>query len=161
MGAIVAVVAYLTVTKADVIAGADGGVEERHEGGALWQTIAVAVVLVAGSIIGYNARKNTLTKDVPASAIGATRLGDLSIFRTITRDTLDRLNAGNQAGATKRVDDLERAWDIAQARLKARDAKAWTLIDGKIDTVLTRLRAGSPRPAAEKTALTELLAALK
>ena len=127
----------------------------------MWQTIAVVAVLVVGSIVGYNARKNTLTQDVPASAVGATRLGDLSNFRTITQGTLDRLNSGDQSGATNQVDDLEREWDVAQAKLKARDTTTWTLIDGKIDTVLKTLRAGSPNTAKEKAALTALLAVLK
>jgi uncharacterized membrane-anchored protein len=161
LGAIAAVVAFLTATKADVISAAAADTHERHERGGLWQTIAVVAVLLVGSIVGYNARKNTLLKDVPASAVGATRLGDLSSFSTIAQDTLDKLNSGDQAGATKRVDDLESAWDVAQAKLKTRDDKTWTLIDGKIDTVLTALRKASPAAADEKTALTELLTVLK
>ncbi len=160
LGAIAAVVAFLTVTKADVLSGAAVN-EEPHERGGLFQTIAVVAVLLVGSVLGYNARKNTLLNDVPASAVGATRLGDLSSFRTITQDTLDKLNGGDQKSATTRVDDLESAWDVAQAKLKTRDNKTWMLIDGKIDTVLTSLRKAAPLAGEEKTALTELLAVLK
>ncbi len=95
-----------------------------------------------------------------AAAPPQTKLGSLSTFRVIVQDTLDKLKAGDQAGATKRVDDLETQWDKAQARLQARDGAAWTKVDGKIDTVLRRLRATSPDPAAENQALTELLAVL-
>ena len=78
----------------------------------------------------------------------------------ITQDTLDRLDSGDQSGATARVDDLEVGWDNAEARLKPKNKAAWTGIDGKIDTVLRELRATSPNPASEKAALTALLAAL-
>jgi hypothetical protein len=90
-------------------------------------------------------------------------LGDVSSFRTITQDTLDRLDRldrGDQAGATSRVDDLETAWDDAEARLKPRNPAEWNAVDGKIDTVLRELRATSPDPASEKAALNDLLAQL-
>ena len=54
------------------------------------------------------------------------------------------LNAGDQSGATARIGDLEYEWDNAQARLKPKDAAAWTEIDGRIDTVLRELRAANP-----------------
>ena len=95
-----------------------------------------------------------------AAAAPKTKLGSLSNFRVIVQDTLDKLNAGDQSGATKRVDDLETQWDKAQARLQARDGAAWTKVDGRIDTVLRRLRSTSPDPVAEKLALTDLLAVL-
>lgn len=173
LAAIAAVVAYLTITKADVTG--PGAHDETPERGGVWQTAVLFSVVAIASIVGYNARKTTLTAEVPtataptatapaanasAAAAGATKLGDLTAFRTITQDTLDRLNAGSQPGATKRVDDLEREWDLAQARLKARDTTAWTTIDGKVDTVLTKLRAASPKIDSEKAALTELLTAL-
>ena len=95
----------------------------------------------------------------PASPPRASRsgpnaaLGDLSSFRTITQDTLGLLQRGDQSGATSRVTDLETAWDQGQGRLQARDDAAWTRVDGKVDTVLKSLRASSPDPAAETTAL--------
>lgn len=46
-------------------------------------------------------------------------------------------------------------------RLQARDMAAWNRIDRKIDTVLEALRAGNPDPAAETTALDDLLATLR
>jgi hypothetical protein len=96
----------------------------------------------------------------PSRKAPVSPLGDLSTFRTITQDTLDRLNAGDQAGATTRIGDLETEWDNAEARLKPRDKAAWTSIDGKIDRVLRELRATNPNPPSEKAALTALLAAL-
>lgn len=95
-----------------------------------------------------------------AAAGPASPLGDLSKFRTITQDTLNILTSGDQAGATRRIGDLEREWDNAEARLKPRDSNNWTMIDGKIDTVLRRLRSTSPNIDQEKQALNDLLSVL-
>ncbi|MFN8635010.1 MAG: hypothetical protein U0893_14230 [Chloroflexota bacterium] len=95
------------------------------------------------------------------SAPQASPLGDLSAFRTITQDTLDKLNAGDQKGATARIRDLETAWDRAEATLKPKSPAEWTKIDDKIDEALRQLRAVNPNPAAEKTALQDLLDVLK
>ena len=184
---ILGIVAYLSISKADVIAAeADDPVLDAataHERGGLWQTVAVlALVLVAGGV-GYSVRTSALRADTPEPAAAVesmpggdqpapaapgaqpaaapSPLGDLSAFRTITQDTLRLLTAGDQSGATTRVDDLETEWDNAEARLKPKDKAAWTAIDSKIDTVLRELRATSPKPASEKTSLTALLGALR
>jgi uncharacterized membrane-anchored protein len=167
---ILGIVTYLSVTKADVIrsaAAVDTG--EATERGGLWQTVIfVAVVLIAGGT-GYAVRTSALQEDsapavqpIPGGSQPAqpSPLGDLSKFRGITQDTLNLLNAGNQSGATARVDDLEIEWDNAEARLRPKDKAAWTEIDGKIDTVLRELRATSPKSTSEKAALTALLAKL-
>jgi uncharacterized membrane-anchored protein len=183
LAGIVVIVAYLSITKADVIAGSSTAeTEATATPGGLWQTVAVvAFVLVAGGT-GYVVRTSSLAEDASAPAVAApsapgnpaaplpsrggqaapaSPLGDLSTFRGITQDTLDRLNSGDQAGATARVDDLELEWDNAEARLKPKNKAAWTEIDGKIDTVLRELRATSPNTNSEKAALTALLAALR
>ncbi len=163
LAGIALVVAFLTVTKKDVanMDTTDQTVArvERH---GLAQTVAVAVVVISVSVVGYNARKNTLTADTTTGAsAGATKLGDLSAFRIIATDTLNLLSAGTQKQATSRIGDMETAWDVAQARLQARDKTTWTLIDGKIDTVLRSLRTAKPNPSAEVIALKDLLAVLK
>ena len=188
---ILAIVVYLAVTKADVIRGgpvADESTDRKETGrhGLLQTVVVVGVLLVAG-VAGYFWRAQALQTEVaavqavpaeaapagpaegtPAGAVNAaqpaaptSKLGDLSQFRVITQDTRDLLDHGDQAGATARVTDLETAWDDAQAKLKPRDAAAWTAIDGKIDTVLRELRSTSPNPASEKVALDALLAALR
>ncbi|SEO75714.1 hypothetical protein [Amycolatopsis saalfeldensis] len=164
---ILAVVTYLSVTKTDVIP-ADSPEPGR---GGLWQTAVVLVLVLVAAGTGYSLRKSALQSDsatpvaappgaAPAAAGKVSPLGDLSEFRTITQDTLGKLNAGDQSGATSRVDDLETGWDNAEARLKPKDEAAWSTVDGKIDTVLRRLRATSPDPKQEKPALTDLLTAL-
>jgi len=187
---IIAVVVYLSVTKADVIRGdavPDPEETDRRETGrrGLLQTVVVVGLLIVGGVAGCSWRAQALQSDVaveqaaPAAApapggadasvpTGAavpaaptSKLGDLSQFRVITQDTRDLLDRGDQSGATARVTDLETAWDDAQAKLKPRDSAAWTAIDGKIDTVLRELRSTSPDPASEKVALDALLAALR
>jgi uncharacterized membrane-anchored protein len=184
--AILGIVAYLSISKADVIAAeADDPVLDAatpHERGGLWQTVAVLALVLVAAGAGYSMRKSALQADTPepAAAVApmpggdqptpagtgaqpaaaASPLGDLSAFRTITQDTLRLLTARDQSGATTRVDDLETEWDNAEARLKPKDKTAWTTIDDKIDTVLRELRATNPKPTSEKAALTALLDAL-
>ncbi|WP_328610586.1 hypothetical protein OG943_16165 [Amycolatopsis sp. NBC_00345] len=171
---ILAVVTYLSLTKTDVTPG-DAPAEAETARGGLWQTVVVVALVLVAAGIGYTVRKSALQDDTPAPVAqpgapagqpnapagrAAGPLGDLSEFRTITQDTLGKLDAGDQSGATSRVDDLETGWDNAEARLKPKDDTAWSTIDGKIDTVLRQLRATSPNPATEKPALTALLASL-
>jgi uncharacterized membrane-anchored protein len=176
------IVTYLSVTKADAIpTGAAVDTDEATERGGLWQTLVfVALVIIAGGT-GYVLRTSSLQQDtsaqpdtsnsapalqqpIPGGSQTAqpslSALGDLSTFRTITQDTLNLLDAGNQSGATAHVDDLEIGWDNAQARLQPKDKAAWTEIDGKIDKVLRELRSTSPNANSEKAALTALLASL-
>ncbi|GAY10920.1 membrane protein [Pseudonocardia sp. N23] len=171
--AIIAIVVYLAWSKSDVIPADHPPADEQASGGLMQTTVVLAVLLAAGGT-GYILRTSSLqdTSPVPVMVTGpatagtpgtaaAGPLGDLSSFRTITQDTLDLLNRGDQAGATTRVDALEASWDHGEAQLKPRDATAWTVTDGKIDTVLRKLRSTSPVPATEKAALTDLLSALK
>ncbi|MFD9740577.1 hypothetical protein [Umezawaea sp. NPDC059074] len=159
--AILAVVVYLSVTKADTITVVPA--DETPKRGGLWQTAVVVglVLVVAGA--GYFWRTSALQADPSAGgqvAAQSSALGDLSTFRTITQDTLTLLTAGDQSGATSRVDDLETEWDNAQARLRPKNKAAWTDVDGRIDTVLRELRATAPNADTEKSALTALLTAL-
>jgi uncharacterized membrane-anchored protein len=174
--AIVVAVTYLAVTMVDVtptdrtaLARPVGQHRDDTARRGLWQTVVVLVVLLALSTGGYAWRKAALVNDTrsaprvataPGAPSGPT-LGDLTEFRVITQDTLDLVNGGSQAAATTRVTDLETAWDNAEARLKPRDPAAWTVIDDKIDTVLRKLRARTPNPDEEKSALSDLLTALR
>jgi hypothetical protein len=57
--------------------------------------------------------------------------------------------ADDQREATTRVTDLETAWDDDQVTLKLLDSTAWDYLDGRIDAVLTALRARNPNRATE------------
>jgi uncharacterized membrane-anchored protein len=175
LGGIFLIVAYLSLTKKDVIiaAGAQHTDESKETGGLLQTAIVLIIFLVAGGT-GYYVRHAALqTIDAAPDSLvanGSTTssprialspLGDLSSFRTITQDTLDKLNNGDQSGATARIGDLEYEWDNAQSRLKSRNGAEWAKIDGKIDTVLRELRSTHPNSTTEKSALQELLGVLK
>ncbi len=170
VGGILAIVAYLSITKRDVIKkenkeGVEKEIGSNKKRSGLIQTIIVVALLATAGLVGYNMRQSALKNADTTSRSGGANtqtspLGDMSSFKTITQDTLDLLNAGNQSGATTRIGDLEYEWDSAEARLKPKNPTAWTLIDGKIDKVLRELRAVSPNIANEKVALDALLAVL-
>jgi hypothetical protein len=173
VGGILAIVTYLSLTKRDVIAAAaaEHTDESKEKGGMLQTAIVAAVFLIIGGT-GYHILHAKLQAEIaaPVNTVGTANttsgtatspLGDTTAFKTITQDTLDKLNAGNQSGATTRIGDLEFAWDQAQPVLKAKNSTEWTKVDGKIDTVLRELRAVHPNAATEKTALEALLAVLQ
>lgn len=165
---ILVIVTYLAVKKVDVIqVGARARSVETPERGGMLQTIIVVLVLAIVGGSGYYLRKSALDREIASAATqtdtsggSGSPLGDLSTFQTITQDTLDLLAAGDQAGATNRVGDLEYEWDSAQSILKAKDGVEWTSIDSKIDTVLRELRSTSPNSASETSALQALLGGL-
>lgn len=86
---------------------------------------------------------------------------EVAKFRTIAQDTLAKVQAGDQAGATTRIKDLETTWDDDQATLQPLDDTAWNVLDGRIDSVLKAVRASHPDPATETQTLTALLTALQ
>ncbi|MFF3469293.1 hypothetical protein ACFYXB_45515, partial [Streptomyces sp. NPDC002619] len=85
---------------------------------------------------------------------------EIAKFRTITADTLAKLNSGNQQAATTRVTDLETAWDDGQPTLEPKSEQSWHFLDSEIDHVLTALRASNPDKATEVKALNTLLTSL-
>ncbi len=167
---IIAIVIYLSVTKADTIANTVAARRpERVEKGGLLQTAIVVVALVVVGGTAYQLRTATLDAEAAetttasvadGSGVGSSPLGDMSSFRTISQDTLDLLDAGKQTGATNRIADLEREWDKAQATLQRKDKAAWTELDDQIDATLRALRSTSPDVADEKAQLAALLALL-
>ena len=164
---IVAIVVLLTATQIDTIpptaAARDAEASERS---GRRQTFIVVCALLLAAGTGYTVKKVDLSSQATAAVSAAdagsvtSPLGDLTTFRTITQDTLDKLTGGDQAGATTRVDDLEFEWDNAQSTLKPRNTAAWTTVDDKIDTVLRELRSTSPHLDTEQAALTALLGSL-
>ena len=176
--AILATVSYLSLTRADVI---DKPLVVPRSGATTNQVrerimlgYFAAVTVATGAVLGVaNAQPHSAPSNesetgptvsaplAPGQASAKFPASDVANFRTITADTLAKLQAGDQGGATTRIKDLETAWDDAQPRLQPIDETTWTAIDGRIDTALKALRSTTPDLATEKTALTNLLSALQ
>ena len=164
---IVGSVIYLASTKRDVVR--DPAVEEardeapiRHSH-AFTQLAVVVILLLGGSIGGYFWRHQQLQAAIPTSATGgrSAPLGDLSKFTNIGTAMLDAVNKGDWSTANSRANDLEYAWDNAQARLQPLNGTAWTHVDGAIDTVLRAVRSVHPDHPTAQSALQGLLRAIK
>jgi uncharacterized membrane-anchored protein len=170
LGAILAVVIYLGLTRRDAIAepepnpSATSDAQEHKERahtergrGAVWQLVAVLVVLSSLALAGYYVRSSQIAKQAAASSSPDQPLGDLSSFRTITADMRALVRSGNTAGAKAKADDLETAWDRGQARMKPMNSAKWTTMDDAIDAVLKTTRASPPNAVASGAALDALL----
>jgi len=182
---IILTVVYLSIRKPDVIAVPTDPVElakldepetaphhraESRRTAMIQTAVTLVLVVVLGGAF-YAWRTNALNNEAAlpvataaadgsapgTNAVATSPLGDMSVFTTITQDTLGLLTAGQQAAATTRITDLESAWDNAQATLKRRNPDEWTAVDDNIDTVLRELRSTSPNPTTETAALQALL----
>ncbi len=175
--AILATVVYLTRTHSDVI-------DDRahtpivttspaRERIILGYYAAVAVATAALLVWAAGQPHATTASEQEASAAPVTTTltrgqatahfppAEVAKFRTIAQDTLAKVQAGDQAGATTRIKDLETTWDDDQATLQPLDDTAWNVLDGRIDSVLKAARASHPDPATETQTLTALLTALQ
>jgi uncharacterized membrane-anchored protein len=152
--AILAVVIYLALTQRDFIA--DPSTEstvEKKGSPVVWQVVVVVALLLIVSGSGYYLRQSQLRKQAAASVSPTAPLGDLSAFRKIAEDMLSLVRAGDMSAAKSRADDLETAWDNAQARLRAMNSEKWTLMDNAIDDVLTKVRSTQATGAESSAAL--------
>ena len=95
----------------------------------------------------------------PATA-AASKLGDLSKFRTIVVEVKALADRGDLPAAKVRIKDLELSWDGAEAGLKPRAAADWHVVDKAIDGTLDALRTSPPDPVACRRAVDELLAVI-
>jgi uncharacterized membrane-anchored protein len=180
--AILATVVYLTRTRSDVVEDYDRthtptvittpGRERITLGYYAAVAVVTGVLLVwaAGQpnagIAANKDEKETIaapitTQLTPGQATAHFPPAETAKFRTIAEDTLAKVHAGDQSGATARIKELETAWDNDQATLQPLDENAWHVLDAQIDSVLKALRASKPDPATETQTLTTLLTTLQ
>ena len=182
LGAIAATVVYLSVSRADVIEDEDprdtqGPASTPGRRRASLVVLAAAAVGTVSLLAWADAQPHAsaLDDEGPAPSCSGSPLDQaqatqhvasafpastVSGYRTIARDTLALVDKGDQAGATSRVTDLEKAWDKDQSTLQPMDCQAWTFVDQQIDPVLSAVRDSSPDRATEDKTLHTLLATL-
>lgn len=159
-------VIYLTQSQKDVVAMKPLHIQEdKNSNEAVMQTIITIWILIFVSLGGYYRRTSFLQQSVwwqkPANVQQDIKsFGDMSIFLTISKDTLALLTQNKTTEAVTRIADLEYEWDNAQAVLKAKDKTRWTTIDNAIDTVLKNLRAKNMDIQKSKTVLESLITTL-
>ncbi|MGV9269624.1 COG4705 family protein [Kitasatospora sp. NPDC003701] len=177
LAAILATVVHLTRSRSDVIE-ADGRTHTVGAGNPTRERVMLgyyAVVAIATAALLIRAHQlphaamageegdTAGAASAPLTPEQATTLfpaAEVAKFRTVTTETLAKLNAGDQAGATTRIGDLEKAWDDDQPTLQPKNGQAWTVLDGQIDQVLGALRTSKPDKTTEVKALTTLLTSL-
>ena len=177
--AILATVVYLTATRSDVIDEHDRTHTSIVTTSPARERIMLgyyaAVAVATGALLVWAAgrphataaaEEETSTAPVtttltPGQSTAHFPPAEVAKFRTIAADTLAKVQAGDLAGATTRIKDLETAWDDDEATLRPMDETGWHALDGRIDSVLKALRASKPDPATAKQTLTALLTALQ
>jgi uncharacterized membrane-anchored protein len=179
LGAILVTVAYLTVTRADVIDGQPGSrapgvattpVRERIMLG-YYVIVAVAIVAMliwsAGRPHSAVGSEDEASRTPTSATVAPGQLTEhfppsyIAKFRAIVQATLVKVQAGDQNGAKATITELETAWDNDEADLRPMDNNAWGILDHEIDSALHAVRARNPDTANEIATLNALVTAFR
>ncbi|RNL78935.1 hypothetical protein [Nocardioides marmorisolisilvae] len=181
LGAILATVIFLTVTKSDVIETYDAThtpvVTTNLRRERLAGAVLALVAMGTGGLLTWanNQPHVSALDDAPAPTcktgkpLNATQAktqvaqfpsAKVAGYRKIATDSLALVKSGDQSGAKTRIKDLETAWDADQAALQPKNCQAWTYVDQQIDPVLSSIRASKPNQVTEEHALNSLLTTL-
>ncbi|WP_370246836.1 hypothetical protein [Nocardioides sp.] len=181
LGAILATVVHLSVSRVDVIdtptdaaaAPTDRSREQRALAGFAVMAVATAALLTYTdsrphvSALDDAPAPSCSSGSAPADDAAAHGLvvtafpaDDIARFTGLTAAITSAVDAGDTAGAAAAATDLETAWDDRADALTAADCGAWTYVDQRIDPVLAAVRTSTPDRATEDAALARLTATL-
>jgi uncharacterized membrane-anchored protein len=121
--------------------------------GPVLNTAAAAPVSSVGTAAGP---ASGAPKATGIEADATSPLGDLRPFAVIVDDVAAKVTAGDIPGGTKRIKDLEVAWDNAEAAIKPASPDDWHAMDSAVDKALTAIRASNPSKPDVTAALTNL-----
>ncbi|GAA2823682.1 COG4705 family protein [Kribbella solani] len=175
LGAILATVVYLTVTKSDVIEGHEhrDRAAKYHQRSREWPMVGVmaASAIAAGILLNWasaqphanaaaeNEGPNPAEANVHLTSQQATShfpKAEVARFRTLVTGMNTDVAKNDQAALNTKVNAYEKAWDDDEEKLKPLDQKAWTYIDSQNDGLFSSVRE-TKDPAAEKKAVAILL----
>ncbi|RUS46912.1 hypothetical protein [Cohnella sp. AR92] len=144
--AILAIIAYLAVSKIDLLSTKEGTAAPIRVAGnrnaVLTQTLLVVCLFLVACVGGYEWRSNRIASQPVSSQ--ATLSGQLTAFIQLEEEMVNLVNNHDAASAKPQADQLERDWDKAEPTLRKIDRKTWTDIDGTIDGVLAAVRSKKP-----------------
>ena len=172
--AIAATVLYLSVSRADVATSVEPGrpADPAREKGAL--VLYALAALLAAVLLHHRSQQphaalaseeegassSSSVQLTPAQATASFPAADIAALRRSVQEVDASVAAGDESAAGAAASDLETLWDDDQSRLEPLDGQAWTFLDGRIDDVLSAVRAKHPDVQAEQEAVTALRSSL-